>query len=179
VRASDLIERIPTVTAATTALEAAAVIAEYRLSGLVVADDAGVPVAVVPGTQVLRLIVPEYVREDPTLAHVYDEAGAQELAGRLADRTVGDLLADREVMRDLPSVLPEDTLIEIAEVMVRRHSPVIVVRDKQGVYHGAITFSRTMAAVAAAAGADTKAVQERLANDLVPGEEQDDEQGGA
>ncbi len=173
-RARDLIEGIPTVRRGTSALEAARIIAEYRLSGLIVADDAGVPVAVVPGTQVLRLVVPRYVREDLALAHVYDEAGAQELCGRLAEKTVGDLLDDPEVqLRDLPSVTPEDTLMEIAAVMVQAHSPIIVVRDKENRYHGAITFSRAMAAVASAAGADTEGLQSRLANDLFTDEGHD------
>lgn len=151
--ASDLAEPIPTVTRQTGALEAARVIAEHRLAGLVVADDDGVPIAVVPGTQVLKLVVPRYVREDPSLAHVYDEAGADELCGALRGRTVADLLdADEIRTHSLPSVLPQDTLVEIATVMVAEHSPIVVVRDRSGAYSGAITFARTMAAVAAAGG---------------------------
>jgi CBS domain-containing protein len=188
-RASDLTERIPTVTRSTSAVDAAALIAEYRLSGLIVADDRGVPVAVVPGTQVFRLVVPRYVREDPSLAHVFDEEGAEQLCTRLRRSTVGDLLDDEEITTlELPSVLPQDTLVEIAMVMVDSRSPLVLVRDKQGRYHGAITFSRAMAAVAAAAGSDSERIQHRLSSDLLPAdspvadrphqladEEQDDE----
>ncbi len=150
-RASELAEDVPTVTRETTALEAARVIAEHRLAGLIVAVD-GIPVAVVPGTQVLKLVVPRYVREDPSLAHVYDEAGADELCAALAGKTVAELLDSDEIKtRSLPSVLPEDTLVEIATVMVDTHSPLVVVRDRDGTYSGVITFARTMAAVAAAA----------------------------
>jgi hypothetical protein len=39
----------------TTGAEAARVIAEYRLSGLVVSDREGIPIAVIPGSQVLSL----------------------------------------------------------------------------------------------------------------------------
>lgn len=151
-QASHLAEQIPTVTRATTALDAARVIAEHQLAGLIVADEAGVPVAVVPGTQVLKLVVPRYVREDPSLAHVYDEAGADELCGALYGKTVADLLDSDEIeSRSLPAVLPEDTLVEIASVMVQSHSPVVVVRSRDGKYFGAITFARAMAAIAAAA----------------------------
>jgi len=147
--ASELAEAIPTVTRATTALEAARVIAEHRLAGLIVADDDGVPVAVVPGTQVLKLVVPRYVREDPSLAHVYDEAGADELCAALEGKFVANLLDSDEIAsRKLPSVLPEDTLVEIATVMIDSHSPVVVVRDRDGTYSGAITFARAMAAIA-------------------------------
>lgn len=150
--ASELAEVVPTVTRRTTALEAARVIAEHRLGGLIVADDAGIPVAVVPGTQVLKLVVPRYVREDPSLAHVYDEAGADELCAALEGKTVAALLDSDEIKtRSLPSVLPEDTLVEIATVMVDTHSPLVVVRDRNGTYSGVITFARTMAAIATAA----------------------------
>lgn len=150
--ARELAEQIPIVTRSTDALEAARVIAEHRLAGLIVADDDGVPVAVVPGTQVLKLVVPRYVREDPQLAHVYDEAGANELCAALRGKTVAALFDSDEIeTRSLPSVLPDDTLVEIAMVMIETHSPVVVVRARDGTYSGAITFARAMAAIAAAA----------------------------
>ena len=76
----------------TTGAEAARVIAEYRLSGLVVADDEGVPIAVVPGSQVLSLVLPQYVRDEPNLSHAYDERGADELCRVLNEATIGELL---------------------------------------------------------------------------------------
>ena len=167
-RASDLTEPIPTVTRDTRAVDAARLMAEYRLTGLIVADD-GVPVAVIPGSQVLRLVVPLYVREDPSLAHVFDEEGASELCARLNDSTVGVLLDDEDITTlEMPSVLPEDTLIEIAMAMVGSHSPLIVVRDKEKRYHGAITFSRAMAAIVAAAGGETERIRQRLSRDILP-----------
>ncbi len=151
-QARDLAEEVPTVSREATALDAAAVIAQHRLAGLIVADEAGVPIAVVPGTQVLKLVVPRYVREDPSLAHVYDEAGAEELCAVLRDKSVAELLDSEDIeSRSLPGVLPEDTLIEIAAVMVETHSPLVVVRDHAGRYSGAITLARAMAAIVAAA----------------------------
>ena len=97
------------------ALEAARLIASLRLSGVVVADDSGEPEAVLAGSQVLRIVVPKYVREDPRLAHVYDEAGADELCAKLSERTVADLLDHEDVEpASIPRVQPEDTLVEIA-----------------------------------------------------------------
>ena len=85
------------------ALEVARLIASLRLAGVVVADERGEPVALLQGSQVLRIVVPRYVREDPRLAHAYDEAGADELCAGLGRRTVGDLLDDDEVTaRELP-----------------------------------------------------------------------------
>ena len=117
----------------------------------------------------LKLVVPRYVREDTALAHAYDELGADELCAKLSAKHVSDLLESDDVdLRDIPSVLPEDTLVEIATVMIDAHSPIVVVRGKDGDYHGAITFSRAMAAIAAAAGTDDDGVRARLDSDHLP-----------
>jgi hypothetical protein len=47
-----------------------------RLPGLVVVDDADRPIAVLPGTQVLRLTIPESYRDDPALVRTVDEIHA-------------------------------------------------------------------------------------------------------
>jgi CBS domain-containing protein len=167
VRAADLAEQVPTVRRDTTGAEAARVLAEYRLSGLVVAGDDGVPIAVIPGSQLLGLVLPQYVREDPRLAHAYDEAGADGLCRLLEKNTIGELLsAKRLTATKAPSVLPEDTLIEIASVMDAGHLPLILVVDRAGSYHGVITLSRVLAAIATAAGQDTPLVRRRLERDL-------------
>jgi CBS domain-containing protein len=168
VKALDLAEQVPTVARATTGAEAARVVAEYRLSGLVVADDEGVPIAVIPGSQLLTLVLPQYLRDEPNLSHAYDERGAEELCRTLNEATIGELMeAKRLTAKKLPSVLPEDTLIEIASVMDSGHTPLIVVTDKDGSYHGAITLSRILAAVAQAAGQDSTLVQRRLKRDVL------------
>ncbi len=152
----------------TTGAEAARVIAEYRLSGLVVAGEDGVPIAVVPGSQILSVVLPQYVRDEPNLAHAYDEAGADELCGALNRATLGELLeAKRLTGTKPPSVLPEDTLIEIASAMDTARTPVILVVDREGSFHGVITLSRVLAAIATAAGQDSPLVRERLAQDVL------------
>lgn len=168
VKAVELAEQVPSVTRATTGAEAARVIAEYRLSGLVVADEEGIPIAVIPGSQLLTLVLPQYVRDEPNLSHAYDERGADELCGALNTATIGQLLdAKRLTAVKPPSVLPEDTLIEIASVMDSGHTPLVLVTDRLGDYHGVITLSRVLAAVAAAAGQDSPLVQRRLAQDVL------------
>ena len=115
----------------------------------------GVPIAVIPGSQLLSLVLPQYVRDEPNLAHAYDERGADELC---ACSTGDHRRAARGQAADgakPPSVLPEDTLIEIASVMDGGHTPVILVIDRDGSYHGVITLSRVLAAIAAAAGQDS------------------------
>lgn len=152
----------------TTGAEAARVIAEYRLSGLVVAGHDGVPIAVVPGSQLLSLVLPQYVRDDPNLAHAYDETGADELCGALNRATIGELLEAKRLSGvKPPSVLPEDTLIEIASVMDAGHTPVALVVDRDGGFHGVITLSRVLAAIATAAGQDSPLVRKRLEHDVL------------
>jgi CBS domain-containing protein len=167
--AETLAERVPMVRRETTGAEAARVIAEYRLSGLVVADDDGVPIAVVPGSQILGLVLPQYVRDDPNLAHAYDEAGSDELCGVLNRATIGELIdAKKLTAHKPPSVLPDDTLIEVASVMDGGHLPLVLVTDRDGRYHGAITMSRVLAAIATAAGQDSDLVRRRLERDVLP-----------
>lgn len=167
-KAADLVEQVPMVTRATTGAEAARVVAEYRLSALVVADESGDPIAVIPGSQLLGIVLPRWVRDDRRLAHVYDERGADEMCRRLNQATIGDLLDD-DKLKDLhaPTVLPEDTLLEIASAMDESHSPVLVVRDRQGAFHGVVTMSRVLAAVATAAGQDSDLIRRRLEKDII------------
>ena len=163
-RALDLAEQIPTVTRTTTGLEAVRIVAEYRLSGLVVADDRGVPVSVIPGSQILALLLPQYVVDDPTLAHAFDEADADDLCSRMRDTTLATLIDSTEVTPVRPAaVLPEDTLLEVASVMAHGHLPIIMCREADGTYRGAIMLSRVLAAIAVQAAEDTVLIRRRLA----------------
>jgi CBS domain-containing protein len=167
-RAEQLAEQVPTVRPATTGAEATRVVAEYRLSGLVVADDAGVPIAVIPGSQLLSLVLPQYVRDEPNLSHAFDETGADELCGALNRATIGELLDAKRLTATKPSsVHPDDTLIEIASAMDAARTPVILVIDRAGDFHGVITLSRVLAAIATAAGQDSPLVRRRLERDVL------------
>ena len=63
-----------------------------RLPGLVVVDNADRPVAVLPGTQVLRLTIPESYRDDPALVRTVDEIHADLFWHGPGKLTVGDCL---------------------------------------------------------------------------------------
>ena len=166
-KAVELAEQVPTVGRATTGAEAARVIAEYRLSGLVVADEAACPSPSYPAAS-CSLVLPQYVRDEPNLSHAYDELGADELCRVLNKATIGELLeAKRLTATKPPSVLPEDTLIEISSAMDSAHTPVILVTDRDGGHHGVITLSRVLAAIATAAGQDSPMVRRRLERDVL------------
>lgn len=142
-RAGELADEFPTVSESDSALEAARTMAQAGRPGLVVLDDEGRPRTVLPGSQVLRFVIPRYVQEDPRLARVYDEKSADEVFGALQDKQVRDLLPDPDEHDELPVVDAEATSIEVAAVMARMRSPIAVVADDGGV-RGVITVSRLL-----------------------------------
>ena len=142
-RAGDLAEALPTVDLDTDAMEAARTLARHRIPGLVVMDEKGFPFTVLPGSQVLRFVIPSYVQDDPQLAAVYDERAADELCGQLSGRTVRELLPKRPDPDDLPVVDGDANSMEVAALMARLRSPIVAVVD-HGVYLGAITVSRLL-----------------------------------
>ena len=82
----------PTVCLDSDAAEAARLMSAHRLPGLVVLGPTGLPNAILPGSQVLRFVIPQYVQEDPALARVYDEKHADLLSSKLSGTPVRALL---------------------------------------------------------------------------------------
>jgi CBS domain-containing protein len=141
--AEDIAEDFPVVTVDSDALDAARLLAEHRLPGIVVTDVGGEPYAVLPASQVVRFILPGYVQDDPALAGVLDESMADRAADRLGGKTVRDVLPEH--LRNVPAAHADDTIIEVAAAMARLRTPLIaVVRD--GTLLGVITASRLLAA---------------------------------
>ncbi|OBB05668.1 hypothetical protein A5662_10645 [Mycobacteriaceae bacterium 1482268.1] len=141
--AEDFVEDFPVVTVESNALDAARMLAEHRLPGIVVTTAAGEPYAVLPASQVVRFIVPTYVQDDPSLAGVINESWADRAAEKLRNKTVRDVLPEH--LLDIPSANADDTIIEVAALMAQLRSPLIAVL-KDGRLHGVITASRLLAA---------------------------------
>jgi CBS domain-containing protein len=142
-RAAELAEDFPVVTVDSDALDAARLLAEHRLPGIVVTDNSGKPFAVLPASQVVRFIVPKYVQDDPSLAGVLNESMADRAADKLGGKTVRSLLPEH--LTNVPSADVDDTIIEVAAVMARLRSPLMaVVKDDK--LFGVITASRLLAA---------------------------------
>jgi CBS domain-containing protein len=139
--AEEIVEEFPVVTVDSNALDAARMLAEHRLPGIVVTDSSGQPYAVLPASQVVRFIVPTYVQDDPSLAGVIDESWADKAAEKLRDKSVRDVLPEH--LQDIPSANADDTIIEVAALMARLRSPLIAVQ-KDGRLHGVITASRLL-----------------------------------
>lgn len=123
--ARDLADRYPYVRPEDGALDAARMLAEGRLPGLLVVDDRGVPRAVLPASQVVRALVPGYVLDDPALAAVVDEPHADQLSSELSGRLVRELVSDSS---DPPPIADGgDTLLDVAALMATTHSPLVAV----------------------------------------------------
>jgi hypothetical protein len=122
----------------TPAIEAARLLARGDLPGLIVVDDAYRPLLVLPGTQVLRLAVPPYCQDDPTLARVVDEAAADVFIRELDGRTVAECLP--QTPKELPVVSGRATVLEIAALMARTRSPLVAVTGVGGALTGVVTM---------------------------------------
>ena len=119
------------------ASEAAAVLARHDVRAVLVVEDTGALVNVLSDSELLRALLPRYVDEASILAHVLEESAADMLFQRLEGRSVSELVpAEREVE---PVVQGEDTLVEVASVMVRAHASAVGVLEN-GQLIGGITI---------------------------------------
>lgn len=141
-RARDLAAQYPTVSLETAAVDAARLLADADLPGLVVVDDQGRPLTILSGTQVLRLVMPKYFTDDAALARVVDEPHADLFWQELAGRTVAQCLPEKP--RELPIVLPEATVLEIAALMARTHCPLVAIAARRGPLLGVVTLDALM-----------------------------------
>ncbi|MGW3158450.1 CBS domain-containing protein [Streptomyces sp. NPDC001089] len=127
-RARDLAVDYETVALDSDAMDSARLMAEHHLPALLVVDEAGSPKAILPASQMIKILVPGYVIEDPTLAAVVDEHHADRLCAALKGRKVRDCLSKTTP----PPVVaaPDDTALEVAALMAQARSPLVAVVEK-------------------------------------------------
>ena len=141
VRAEQIAEEFPVVALDSDALDAVRMLATRRLPGLVVTDSAGTPVTILPASQVVRLLVPAYVQEDPSLAGVLSESIADRIADKLGGKSVAAVLP--KPPPEMATVKADDTIIEVAAIMARNRSPLVAVMSGEGIV-GVITAPRLL-----------------------------------
>lgn len=134
-------EDFPVVDLDSDAWEAAQLLAEHRLPGLVVTDPDGHPQAILPASQVVRFLVPGYVQDDPSLAGVLNESMADRIADKLSGKKVREVLS-RETA-DPAVVKADDTIVEVAATMARLRCPLAAVMSGDRLV-GVITASRLL-----------------------------------
>jgi CBS domain-containing protein len=136
-KARNLASPQPVLRAGAPARDAAAVLARHDVRAILVVDDHDALVGVLSDSELLRRLLPSYVDEASTLARVLEEGAAEVLYRRLEGRSIADLMTrDREVE---PLVAGDDTLVEVASVMVRARAPAVGVVD-DGRLIGGITI---------------------------------------
>ncbi|MBO1329983.1 CBS domain-containing protein [Streptomyces sp. VRA16 Mangrove soil] len=152
-RARDLAVAYESVRLDSDATAAARLMAENRLPGLLVVDERGEPAAILPASQMVKVLVPGYVIEDPALAAVVDEKHADRLCHALRGRTVGECLSRRATPP--PVAAPDDTALEVAALMARDRTPLVAVVERAGNGSrllGVITASHLLHELLAAGG---------------------------
>lgn len=147
-KAGELAKPYPTVGLYDGAVDAARMLTEQDRPGLIVVDEHGHPVAVLPGSQVVRLLIPGYIRDDPNLAAVVDDDYVDHMCDALADKRVADLLPKDRAR--LPVVQIDDSVLEVAALMAAERSPIVAVVDgtgKTAPMTGAITARAVLGAL--------------------------------
>ena len=134
-------EEYPVIDLDSDAMDAARLLAEHRLPGILVVDATGAPCAVLPASQVVLFIVPKYVQDDPSLAGVLDENMCGQVAKRLRGKKVRDVIPER--LSELPAVQADDNTVEVAAMMAKYKTPLIAVLDGKKLI-GVITASRLL-----------------------------------
>jgi CBS domain-containing protein len=142
VRAADLDEQFPIVQIDSDAMDAARMIAEHSLPGLVVADASHKPYAVILASEMLHFVLPRYVQDNVTLAGVLGDS-LSDHARNLSGKKVADLLP--KDLRKVPCVDARDGVIKVAAEMSEQRCPLMAVTEG-GTLHGVITASRLLAA---------------------------------
>jgi CBS-domain-containing membrane protein len=148
-RAADVVETLPTVRPGADVLAAVRLICRHGLPGLVVADDRGAVIGCLSSIDLLRLVVPRYVHEDPGLARVFDENHADRIAAALVGTRVRDVVGAG--MDRVPMARPRATVVELAELMARWCAPLALVEREEGGTLGVVTANGLLAMLAAAA----------------------------
>ena len=139
--ADQIAEEFPVVELDSDALDAVHLLADRRLPGLVVTDQAGNPVTILPASQVVRLLVPAYVQEDPSLAGVLSESMADRIVDKLSGKTVKAVLP--KPAPRMTTVTADDTIVEVAATMAANRSPLVAVMGRDGLI-GVITAPRLL-----------------------------------
>ncbi|MFD3531239.1 CBS domain-containing protein [Streptomyces sp. NPDC058664] len=151
-RARDLAEPYPFVSTDDDAMDGARLLAERSLPALLVLDSDGQPFAVVPGSQLIRQLVPSYIAEQPALA----AAARHQPDGGLGEQLDGLTVADWAPRHLYPPPLvgPDALPMEVAALMARTHSPLVAVVERNGdqvTLLGTVTAARLMEYFIAAA----------------------------
>ncbi|MGW4125134.1 CBS domain-containing protein [Nocardia sp. NPDC004711] len=139
--AAQMAEDYPVIDLDSDAIDAAKLLAEHRLPGILVTDAKGEPHSVLPASQVALFIVPKYVQDDPSLAGVLNESMCGQVVKRLRGKKVRDVIPER--LTRIPAAKADDNIVEVAALMAKYKSPLVAVQDGTALL-GVITSARLL-----------------------------------
>ncbi|MEU1208347.1 CBS domain-containing protein [Nocardia sp. NPDC005825] len=139
--AAQMAEDYPVIDLDSDAIDAARLLAEHRLPGILVTDADGAPHSVLPASQVVLFIVPTYVQDDPSLAGVLNESMCGQVVKRLRGKKVRDVIPER--LTKIPAAKADDNIVEVAALMAKYKSPLVAVQEGERLL-GVITSSRLL-----------------------------------
>ncbi|WP_433671994.1 CBS domain-containing protein [Nocardia sp. CA-136227] len=139
--AAQMAEEYPVIDLDSDAIDAARLLAEHRLPGILVTDADGAPHSVLPASQVVLFIVPTYVQDDPSLAGVLNESMCGQVVKRLRGKKVRDVIPER--LTKIPAAKADDNIVEVAALMAKYKSPLVAVQEGERLL-GVITSSRLL-----------------------------------
>ncbi|MGW4534399.1 CBS domain-containing protein [Nocardia sp. NPDC004340] len=139
--AAQMAEEYPVIDLDSDAIDAARLLAEHRLPGILVTDADGAPHSVLPASQVVLFIVPTYVQDDPSLAGVLNESMCGQVVKRLRGKKVRDVIPER--LTKIPAAEADDNIVEVAALMAKYKSPLVAVQEGERLL-GVITSSRLL-----------------------------------
>ncbi|WP_460725669.1 CBS domain-containing protein [Nocardia heshunensis] len=139
--AAQMAEEYPVIDLDSDAIDAAKLLAEHRLPGILVIDANGKPHSVLPASQVVLFIVPKYVQDDPSLAGVLNDSMCMQVVKRLRGKKVRDVIPER--LTKIPAAKHDDNIVEVAALMSKYKSPLVAVQDGDRLI-GVITSSRLL-----------------------------------
>ncbi|MGW7055468.1 CBS domain-containing protein [Streptomyces sp. NPDC054887] len=128
--ARDLAETYPHISVDADAVDAARLLAGKRLPALLVVDSDQRPYAIVPGSQLIKQLVPDYLLEEPLLVSVIDDRHLDEVTEKISGLTVAEWLPPRTYAP--PVVGPDAGLLQVAALMARTRSPLVAVIERDG-----------------------------------------------
>lgn len=152
-RASDVVQTLPAARLVDAVLPAMRTVARRDLPGLVVVDEQDRVVACVSLSDLLGMVLPRYMRDEPCLARTFGEAHADRIAEALAGAAVRDVVGD--VTERIPVVRADATLVELAETMSRQRCALVMVEQRETGVLGVVTAGRLLEVLVDAAMGET------------------------
>lgn len=148
-RAADVVETLPSAGLDDALLPALRMVSQRGLPGLVVVDEHGEVVTCLSSVDLVRLVLPRYLHDEPGLARVFGEEYADRMCAKLVDTPVRAVVD--EAVNRIPVARPQATAAELVELMARRNCALVLVRNDNGGTLGVVTANRLLAVLTAAA----------------------------